>query len=190
MAPWRCGSLRWCRKQVLAVTRPQRFPLRPLRQLLGDERRTLATAYLLWALGFAGLLVGVPVGPYGVHRFYCRKPSSGALWLLTFGLCGLGQLLDLLFIPAMVREANQALLLGEALDALQSSAAASLERHLLQLARRAGPEGFTLNDALLDPQLPHGEDSESLRRELERLMAAELLDVGNDARGRVVYREP
>lgn len=173
-----------------AVARPPRFSLRQIRPLLGDERRTLAVAYLLWALGFAGFLVGLPLGPHGVHRFYCRKPSSGTLWLVTFGLCGLGQVLDLLFIPAMVREANQSLLLDQALSTIESSSAVSLERHLLQLARRSGAAGFTLNDALLDPQLPQGEDSESLRRELERLMTAELLDVGNDERGRVVYREP
>ena len=175
---------------VCVVARPQRSLLSQLRSSVGDERRTLAVAYLLWALGFAGLLVGLPLGPYGIHRFYCRKTSSGTVWLLSFGLCGLGQLLDLLFIPAMVREANQTLLLDQALEALEGSAAASLERHLLQLARRSGSAGFTLNDALLDPQLPHGEDSESLRRELERLMTADLLDVGNDERGRVVYREP
>jgi hypothetical protein len=29
-----------------------------------------------------------------------------------------------------------------------------------------------------------------VRQEIERLMLEELLDVGNDERGRVVYREP
>jgi hypothetical protein len=29
-----------------------------------------------------------------------------------------------------------------------------------------------------------------LSREIERLLSAHLLDVGNDERGRVIYREP
>ncbi|MEB3201132.1 MAG: TM2 domain-containing protein [Synechococcaceae cyanobacterium] len=158
--------------------------------LLQEEKRSVAVAYLLWALGVLGLPFGVPLGLCGVHRFYCRKPASGTLWLLTFGLCGIGQLIDLLLIPSMVRQANQPLLLEQALAALERNGEESLERHLLQLARRRGPEGFTLNDALLDPQLPQGSDSALVRGEIERLLHADLLDVGNDGRGRVIYREP
>jgi hypothetical protein len=33
-------------------------------------------------------------------------------------------------------------------------------------------------------------DSREVRQEIERLLHANLLDVGNDERGRVVYREP
>jgi len=56
------------------------------------------TAYLLWALCFLGF--------FGFHRFYLDKPGSGVLWLLTFGLCGVGQLVDLFLIPEMVRQRN------------------------------------------------------------------------------------
>ena len=113
--------------------------------LLRQERRSVAVAYLLWPLAFFGVPFGFP-GLNGIHRFYCRKPISGSLWLFSFGL--------------------------------------------LALARRSGPEGFTLNDALLDLQLPIGLDSEGVRAELERLLHAHLLDVANDERGRVIYREP
>jgi len=146
-------------------------------------------AYLLWALGFFGVPLGFP-GLHGIHRFYCRKPFSGSLWLISFGLLGIGQLVDLFFIPRLVEEANQPLLLQEALATTEARATPSLEVQLLQLARRSGSGGFTLNDAVLALQLPPGSGSEQLRSEIERLLHSDLLDVGNDERGRVIYREP
>ena len=138
------------------------------------ERRNLAFAYTLWALGLVGVC--------GVHRFYNRKPLSGTLWLLTFGLCFMGQLFDLLLMPELVDVANQPL-------ALQGSPL-SVERQLVHLARRRGELGFTLNDALVEMDLPAGVESRQVRDEIERLLHAELLDVGNDDRGRVIYKEP
>ncbi len=138
------------------------------------ERRSLAFAYTLWALGLVGVC--------GVHRFYNRKPLSGTLWLLTFGLCFMGQLFDLWLMPELVDVANQPL-------ALQGSPL-SVERQLVHLARRRGELGFTLNDALVEMDLPAGVESRQVRDEIERLLHAELLDVGNDDRGRVIYKEP
>lgn len=51
-------------------------------------------AYLLWL----PCLFGVA----GLHRFYVGRWASGLLWLFTFGLCGIGQVVDLVFIPRMV----------------------------------------------------------------------------------------
>lgn len=153
------------------------------RQLLpaAAERRSVALSYAFWCLALVGVC--------GVQRFYNRKPLSGLLWLLTFGLCGLGQLVDLLLIPELVEQANQPLALEQALAAA-GPAGLSLERQLLQLARRAGRQGFTINDALLELHLPAATDSEAVSAEIERLLHRDLLDVGNDERGRVVYREP
>jgi hypothetical protein len=39
-------------------------------------------------------------------------------------------------------------------------------------------------------ELPRSIDSATVSAEIERLLLAQLLDVGNDPRGRVVYREP
>lgn len=53
-------------------------------------------AYLTWALCFVGFC--------GLHRFYLGRPWTGLLWLLTFGLLGIGQIVDLVLIPGMLRE--------------------------------------------------------------------------------------
>lgn len=142
-----------------------------------QERRSLALSYLLWCL----CLVGV----CGLQRFYNRKPLTGLLWLFTLGLCGLGQLIDLVLLPRLVAQANRSLLAELPIDG-----GMAMERQLLALARRSGSEGFTLNDAVLELQLPPDADSASVRAEIQRLLHSELLDVGNDKRGRVVYREP
>jgi TM2 domain-containing membrane protein YozV len=56
-------------------------------------------AYLLWALGFMGVC--------GIQRFYVGRAGSGVLWLLTGGICGFGQFIDLFLIPSMVEERNR-----------------------------------------------------------------------------------
>ena len=60
--------------------------------------RSIGTSYLLWFACFLGLC--------GVHRFYNGKWITGLIWLFTLGLLGIGQLLDLIFMPGMVRNAN------------------------------------------------------------------------------------
>ena len=141
----------------------------------------MGLTYLFWAMGLFGL--------NGIHRFYCRKPVSGGIWLMSLGLVGIGQMVDLFLIPGMVEEANRPLLqLG--LATADSVALPSLERQLLRLARASGRNGFSLNDALIELELPAGAGSAAVRSEIERLLLEHLLDVGNDERGRVVYREP
>lgn len=55
-------------------------------------------AYLLWLLTIVGL--------NGIHRFYLGKKVSGVIWLLTFGIVGIGQLIDAVLMPKMVTECN------------------------------------------------------------------------------------
>lgn len=43
-----------------------------------------------------GLCIGL--GWIGVHRFYEGKIATGLIWLFTFGLCGIGWLIDLLIL--------------------------------------------------------------------------------------------
>ncbi len=62
------------------------------------ERVNSGIAYLLWCLCFFGICGG--------QRFYAGKIGSGLIYLFTFGLFGIGQLLDLAFIPGMIDRRN------------------------------------------------------------------------------------
>ena len=57
---------------------------------------SIPVGYLLWLLGC-----------FGAHRFYFGKQITGIIWLFTFGLLGIGWLVDLFLIPSMQREASQ-----------------------------------------------------------------------------------
>ena len=123
-----------------------------------------------------------------MQRFYNRRPVSGILYLLTFGICGLGQLIDLFLIPSFVESSNYPLLLEEAIAAKQLQE--PLDRQLLLLARRSGSLGFSINDAVLALEPSGVFDVAAVRAEIERLLHADLLDITNNQQGRVVYREP
>ncbi|MFQ3583879.1 MAG: TM2 domain-containing protein [Cyanobacteriota bacterium] len=77
------------------------------RYLVPITPKSTGAAYALWCLGFFGAC--------GIHRLYAGKTGTGILWLLTFGLLGIGQLIDLFLIPGMVEDYNfrQAVLLGQ-----------------------------------------------------------------------------
>ena len=51
--------------------------------------------YVLWLVGFTG-----------AHRFYFGKPISGTIYFFTFGLLGIGWLIDLFLIPSLDRQAE------------------------------------------------------------------------------------
>ena len=56
----------------------------------GAPRKSKTTALILCIIGFFGL--------GGLHRMYVGKVGSGFLHLLTYGICGIGTILDLISI--------------------------------------------------------------------------------------------
>jgi len=64
-------------------------------------RAKTGIAYLLWALCLFGIC--------GLHRFYAGQIVWGIVYLCTFGLFGIGQLIDLVLMPGMVKARNDQL---------------------------------------------------------------------------------
>ncbi len=62
------------------------------------DKRSIGVGYLLWLACFFGV--------FGIHRFYAGRWISGLIWLFTGGLCGVGQLVDLVFMPRMIEDIN------------------------------------------------------------------------------------
>lgn len=61
------------------------------------ETAYMDDAYLLWC---------PPLGLLGFHQYYLRRPCWGVVYSLTFGLFGIGWLVDLFRLPFMVRDYN------------------------------------------------------------------------------------
>ena len=51
-------------------------------------------------------ILAVALGFLGAHHFYLGRPGFGAIYLVTFGLLGIGYIVDLFRVPWLVKEAN------------------------------------------------------------------------------------
>lgn len=96
--------------------------------------------YALWCLVFVGLA--------GIHRIYLGKYGTGILYLLTFGLFGIGQFIDLFRMKSLVRDSNiregylpHPRVMGQLMSQMNS--------------RPVGP-GRPLRHQLLDAAVEHG----------------------------------
>ncbi len=59
------------------------------------DTHNLGMGYLLWIFGFMG-----------AHRFYYGRPVSGTIYFFTFGLLGIGWLIDLILMPSLDESAD------------------------------------------------------------------------------------
>jgi len=66
-----------------------------------NDTHSLLVGYLLWIFGFLG-----------AHRFYFGRPVSGTVYLFTFGLLGIGWLVDLFLMPSLERQADSSYAVG------------------------------------------------------------------------------
>jgi hypothetical protein len=88
---------RWIAPTPALLTRPMAaWPPVPFH--VPAIRKSALVAWLLWAL--AGWL--------GAHRYYLGRWLSGTAYLATFGLLGIGVLVDLFLLPVLIRDANTA----------------------------------------------------------------------------------
>ena len=60
-----------------------------------ESTHSLLVGYVLWIFGFLG-----------AHRFYFGRPISGTIYLFTFGLLGIGWIVDLFLMPSLERDAD------------------------------------------------------------------------------------
>lgn len=68
------------------------------------ERRTFGGTLFVWLLGLVCIC--------GIHRMYTGRVWTGLLWLFTFGLFGIGQIIDLFLLPYLVQSYNSKLIDG------------------------------------------------------------------------------
>ena len=152
--------------------------------------KSTGVAYLLWGLWIFGFA--------GIHRFYLGKPISGLIWLFTWGLFGIGQLLDLLLIPEMVESKNLRYTARLGLIYRARSRKAEYPR-LPRAVRTTPPPSDTqlilklLSEqpeaTLADCLLAVGKDTPKVKALLEQMEREELIEIGNRERdGAIVYR--
>lgn len=83
-----------------------------------DTHKSTGAAYALWIASLLGLC--------GLHRPYLGHYKFGFVYLITFGLSGVGQVFDLILIPNLVAEAKNGLL------SLQKESAAVVKTSLIR----------------------------------------------------------
>jgi TM2 domain-containing membrane protein YozV len=156
------------------------------------DMNSKGTSYLLWL----SILLGIG----GLHRFYNGKMISGTIWLLTGGLFGVGQFIDLFLIPDMVEAHNlkRSARFGSSYDSLQPAIARTYEAapstltdvqlrvKLLDAARSYGGQISVTQGVVAT-----GADFEQVEAILMGMAKTGRADIQNDSKsGAVVYVFP
>jgi TM2 domain-containing membrane protein YozV len=66
-----------------------------------NDTHSIVIGYLCWLFGFTG-----------AHRFYYGNKVTGTIWFFTFGLFGIGWLIDVFLIPSLDRAADRRYVAG------------------------------------------------------------------------------
>lgn len=146
-------------------------------------------AYILWA----GMFLGV----CGLQRLYAGKIGTGLLYLFTFGLLGIGQVVDLFLIPRMIEDANNRI---EGLDPaiLGRGGAAALitgkraprtteefQVSLVQAAEKNGGK-LSVSEAVSET----GRGFTEVKKQLDQMALNGYIELDSDDEGNTYYRFP
>ena len=151
------------------------------------SQNNTAMSYLFWSAGLFGVC--------GLHRLYNGKIISGLLWMSTVGLFGIGQFIDLAYIPEMAERRargrrNRQYVLNNFDNAeLTQDAkpqASPLTLQLLKLAKR-NKGRLTVTDCVLETEAPFAD----VEAQLRELVKSGYAHVSNDVEtGVVIYEIP
>jgi TM2 domain-containing membrane protein YozV len=141
--------------------------------------------WFAWIFGFGG-----------IHRIYLGKPITGIIYLLTWGLFGVGQVYDLLTMGRLVDEANAKQLGGIAPRALlnppqtwqapQAPVGDPTELARLKLLNAAKEHGNQLS--VTQGVMATGKTFEEVEAMLDKMAKSGYVGIDNDANtGAVVY---
>ena len=148
-------------------------------------------AYILWA----GMFMGV----CGLQRLYSGKIGTGLLYLFTFGLFGVGQIVDLFLIPKMVDEANMRLALEGVDPAMLGRGGAvallggkriprTTEEFQVALVQAAEKHGGKLTTS--EGVSETGRGFKDVKRHLDQMAVNGFIELDSDDSGNEFYRFP
>lgn len=137
-------------------------------------------AYLLWA----GALVGLA----GLQRIYLGKYVTGFLYLFTWGLCGIGQLVDLFAIPDMVEVHNNRVYVAQMTGGARHYLPRTAEDLQVALVQAAGQRGGKLSVA--EGVAATGRGFRDVEKELNKMAVEGYIEPDSDDGGNLYFRFP